>query len=40
MRDKHPPLYLLTGIILGILAGLLIAYVILPVSYAYTTPIP
>jgi hypothetical protein len=38
MRDKHPPLYLLTGIILGILAGLLIAYVILPVGYADTTP--
>jgi hypothetical protein len=38
MRDKNPPLYLLTGIIIGVLAGLLIAYVLLPVRYADTAP--
>ena len=38
MKEKHPPLYLLTGIILGVLTGLLIAYVILPVQYADNQP--
>lgn len=38
MREKNPPLYLLTGIIIGVLAGLLLAYVVLPVRYADTAP--
>ena len=38
MRDKNPPLYLLTGIVIGALAGLLLAYVVLPVRYADTAP--
>ena len=38
MREKSPPLYLLTGIIIGVLAGLLLAYVVLPVRYADTAP--
>jgi len=37
-RDRQPPLYLITGIVLGLLAGLLAAYVILPVRYANTSP--
>ena len=38
MKDRQPPLYLLTGIIFGVLLGLLIAYVILPVRYSNTEP--
>lgn len=38
MNDRRPPLYLLTGIVIGFLLGLLIAYVILPVRYEDTSP--
>jgi hypothetical protein len=38
MKDRQPPLYLITGLIIGILAGLLISYVILPVRYTNTEP--
>jgi hypothetical protein len=38
MKDHRPPLYLITGILIGVLSGLLIAYVILPIRYANTTP--
>jgi hypothetical protein len=38
MKDHRPPLYLLTGILIGVLTGLFISYVLLPVRYANTTP--
>jgi hypothetical protein len=38
MKDRRPPLYLITGIVIGVLAGLFIAYVVLPVRYANTAP--
>jgi hypothetical protein len=38
MRDKYPPLYLITGIVIGILIGCLIAFVLLPVHFKDTSP--
>ncbi|MHC1740210.1 MAG: hypothetical protein AB9897_03755 [Anaerolineaceae bacterium] len=38
MKEKRPPIYLITGIVIGVLAGFLIAYVLLPVNYADTLP--
>jgi hypothetical protein len=38
MRDRQPPLYLITGIIIGLLAGLFVSYVLLPVRYSDTSP--
>jgi hypothetical protein len=38
MKGRQPPLYLITGVVLGLLAGLLISYVILPVRYSNTSP--
>jgi hypothetical protein len=38
MKDHRPPLYLFTGIIIGVLVGLLITYVLLPVRYTNTAP--
>lgn len=38
MKEKNPPLYLITGVVIGLLVGLLISYVILPVRYTNTAP--
>lgn len=38
MKEKRPPLYLITGIVIGLLAGVLISTVILPVRYSDTDP--
>jgi hypothetical protein len=38
MKDRQPPLYLITGIIIGLLAGVLISKVILPVRYTDVSP--
>lgn len=38
MHDKYPPLYLITGIVIGILIGCLIAFVLLPVQFIDTSP--
>lgn len=38
MRDRYPPLYLITGIVIGILVGCLIAFVLLPVQFKDTSP--
>jgi hypothetical protein len=38
MRNNPPPLYLFTGIVIGILLGCLIAFVVLPVRYIDTSP--
>jgi hypothetical protein len=38
MRDKYPPLYLFTGIFIGIVIGLLVTFVLLPVRYSDTSP--
>jgi hypothetical protein len=38
MSKKQPPLYLITGIIIGLLAGVLVSRVILPVRYTETSP--
>ena len=38
MKEKRPPLYLITGIVIGLLAGVLISTVILPVRYTDTDP--
>lgn len=38
MREKRGHWYLLTGILLGFLAGLAIAWIILPVEYVDTSP--
>lgn len=38
MQDKYPPLYLITGIVIGILLGVLIAFVLMPVHFTDTDP--
>lgn len=38
MKERQPPLYLITGIIIGLLAGVLISKVILPVRYTDISP--
>jgi hypothetical protein len=38
MKDRQPPLYLITGLVIGILVGLFFSYVILPVRYTDTQP--
>jgi len=38
MKGKRPPLYLITGIAIGLLAGVLISTIILPVRYTDTDP--
>ena len=38
MRNNPPPLYLFTGIVIGILLGCLIAFVLLPIRYTDTSP--
>jgi hypothetical protein len=38
MKEKAPPLYLITGIVIGVLLGLLLAYGLFPVRYTGTTP--
>lgn len=38
MKDRQPPLYLITGIIIGLLVGLFVSYVLLPVRYTDTSP--
>jgi hypothetical protein len=38
MKDRQPPLYLITGIIIGLLVGVLISKVILPVRYTDVSP--
>jgi protocatechuate 3,4-dioxygenase beta subunit len=38
MSERRGPLYLLTGLLLGILAGVLISRIILPVRYTDTEP--
>jgi len=38
MRDRQPPLYLITGIVIGLLVGLFVSYVLLPVRYSDTSP--
>jgi hypothetical protein len=38
MKDRQPPLYLITGIIIGLLIGLFVSFVLLPVQYTDTSP--
>lgn len=38
MSEKRPPIYLITGIVIGILFGLLVSYVIFPIRYVDTSP--
>lgn len=38
-RRREFPYYLVTGVILGILAGLLVSWVLLPVQYVNTSPV-
>ena len=38
MRDRQPPLYLITGIVIGLLVGLFVSYIFLPVQYTETSP--
>jgi hypothetical protein len=38
MKDRQPPLYLITGLVIGILVGLFFSYVVLPVRYTDTQP--
>ena len=38
MNDRQPPLYLITGIILGVVVGLLLSYFVFPVRYTDTEP--
>jgi len=38
VKDDRGPWYLITGVLLGIAAGLFFAWVIFPIEYADTTP--
>jgi hypothetical protein len=38
MKEKAPPLYLITGIVIGVLLGLFLSYVLFPVRYRGTSP--
>lgn len=38
MSNRQPPLYLITGIIIGVLVGLFFSYVVLPLHYMDTEP--
>ena len=38
MKGRQPPLYLITGIVIGLLIGLFVSYVLLPVRYNDTSP--
>ena len=38
MSEQRGPWYLLTGLVIGVALGLLIAYVIYPVEYTDTAP--
>ncbi len=38
MKSQQPPLYLITGIVIGFLVGILFSYVILPVRFTDTQP--
>jgi hypothetical protein len=38
MNDRQPPLYLITGIVVGVLLGLFLSYFIFPIRYVNTEP--